>query len=89
MKKLCKKIRMGLIFVALICLLNACTNKDDATRALQNSGYTNIQIDGYGWFACGKDDFYHTKFTATNPVGQQVDGVVCSGLLFKGATIRF
>lgn len=52
-------------------------------------GYKNIQTHGFDLFACSEDDFYSTKFTATNPAGQQVSGVVCSGLIFKGATVRF
>lgn len=77
------------ISVALIILLSACTNSNDATLALSGAGYTDIKTGGYDWFACGEDDFYHTKFTATNPAGDRVNGVVCSGLLFKSATIRF
>lgn len=78
-----------ILFIALALSLTACSNSSDAVRALQGSGYTNIQPGGYDWFACSKDDFYHTKFTATNPAGQTVSGTVCSGLLFKGATVRF
>lgn len=70
-------------------LAAGCTSQSDAQRALSNAGYTDIQAGGYDWFACGKDDFYSTKFTAKNPAGQPVNGVVCSGLLFKSATIRF
>lgn len=78
------------IFIILIAiLLTSCTNKDDAIDALDKSGYTNITTEGYGWFACSKDDFYSTKFTATNPNGKEVSGVVCNGILFKSSTIRF
>ena len=84
---------MKKVFLVVACLfalsLSACSNSEDAYRALSNAGYTNITTKGYDWFACGQDDFYHTKFTATNPSGKQVNGVVCSGLLFKSATIRF
>lgn len=81
------------ILAIAVCLtaltLSACSNSDDAFRALDNAGYTNIAPGGYDWLACGQDDFYHTKFTATNANGKNVKGVVCSGLLFKSATIRF
>ena len=79
----------ALLAICLILLLSACSSPNDATRALQGAGYTNIQTGGYKWFSCGQDDFYHTKFTATNPAGRTVSGVVCSGFLFKDATIRF
>lgn len=73
----------------LTAVLAGCTSQSDAQRALESAGYTEIQSGGYDVFACSKDDFYSTKFTAKNQAGQQVNGVVCSGLLFKGATIRF
>lgn len=69
--------------------LGGCSSPVDAERALTGMGYKNIQTYGFDLFACSEDDFYSTKFTATNPAGQQVSGVVCSGLIFKGATVRF
>lgn len=78
-----------MISVALMLAVSACTNSEDAHRALRNSGYTDIQTGDYAFFACGRDDFYHTKFTAKNQQGQFVSGVVCSGLFLKGATVRF
>lgn len=77
-----------MIIITALSLLTACTNEADTVRALQNSGYTDIKPGGYAWLSCGKDDFYHTEFTAVNPAGKQVKGVVCSGL-FKDATVRF
>lgn len=70
-------------------LLAACTNPTDATKALDDLGFTEIQIGGYAWFACSKDDFYHTSFTAKNPQGKIVTGTVCSGMWFKNSTVRF
>lgn len=69
--------------------LGGCSNPQDAERALTGAGYSNIQTHGFDLFACSDSDFYSTKFTATNPAGKPVSGVVCSGLLFKNATIRF
>ena len=57
--------------------------------ALRDAGYTDISTGGYGLFSCGRDDFYSTKFTATNIYGNKINGVVCSGLIFKGSTIRY
>jgi len=77
----------------LICLLFAtligCTNQNDAVNALQDAGFTNIQLTGYNFFACSKDDTYSTGFIAINPQGRVVKGTVCSGLIFKNSTIRF
>ena len=80
--------------IVLVCIallaLSACSDESDAVHALTSAGYTNIQTKGYaGPFACSKDNFYSTSFTATNPAGMIVDGVVCSGLAFKASTIRF
>lgn len=88
-----KTLKMRLKTVVAVCfivgLCAACSSPEDARRALTGAGYSNIETHGYDFFACGQDDFYHTKFSATNPQGKRVDGVVCSGLLFKSATIRF
>jgi len=81
-----KKIIFALIVATMFC---ACSNSQDAERVLQENGFTNIQTTGYSFFACGKDDFFSTGFTATSVNGSQVSGTVCSGLLFKGSTIRF
>jgi len=83
------KIKALIGLSLLTAVLAGCTNSEDANRALSNAGYTDIRTGGYAWLDCSKDDFYHTEFTAGNPNGQQVAGVVCSGLLFKSATIRF
>ena len=82
-----KKI-IGAILLAAI-LFTGCTSKEDAEKALKNQGFTNVNVTGYSFFACSKDDFYHTGFTAVNPQGNTVEGTVCSGLLFKGSTIRW
>lgn len=79
-----------ILFLALIAVaLSACSNSNDAHRALTGAGYTDIETHGWSPFACGEDDFFKTKFTATNPAGQRTKGTVCSGLIFKNATIRF
>lgn len=82
-----------LLSAIAVCLLvgglSACSDSSTAKEALTKAGYSNIKIQGHSWFACSDDDFYSTKFTATNPVRKQVSGTVCNGLLFKNATIRF
>ncbi len=74
---------------AVLLLATACTNNNDAMRVLQENGFTDIQMTGYNWFACSKDDTYHSGFTAKSVTGVQVSGTVCQGLLFKNSTIRF
>lgn len=79
--------RMTMLLACLV--LAACTSENDAERALRAEGFTDIQYTGYSWFACSKDDFYHSGFRAKNREGKTVEGVVCSGLVFKNATIRY
>lgn len=80
---------MKAILIAAIAAitLTGCTDEDGARHALDVSGYTSIEIKGYGWTGCGKDDSFHTRFSAIGPSGKPVEGVVCSGF-FKGGTIR-
>lgn len=69
--------------------LSACSDAPTAKRTLEKAGYTDIQTTGHKFFTCGEDDTFSTGFRAKNPRGDTVEGAVCSGLLFKGATIRF
>jgi len=67
--------------------LSACTNEGKTYDVLRKAGYTDIKVGGWAPFSCSEDDVFKTKFTATNPTGQTVEGVVCAGW-FKGGTIR-
>lgn len=77
-----------LIIAAIIALLCACTDPNGATKALQANGYKDVQITGYDFFSCSKDDFYCTGFIATAQNGERVEGAVGGGLVLKGRTIR-
>lgn len=83
------KTNMKNILIALLAVtaLAGCSSSNDAKKALEGAGYTNIQTHGYSFFGCSEDDTFKTKFTATGPTGKPVEGVVCSGWL-KGGTIR-
>lgn len=78
-----------LLLAVLALSLTACSNSNDAVKALEAQGFTDIQTTGHSFFACSKDDFYSTGFVATNPQGKRVKGTVCSGFLFKNATVRW
>lgn len=85
-----KTVKFALAVVALtLCAVtvSACTNKPDARRILVAEGYTDIEMTGYAWLKCSDDDTVKTKFRAKKN-GRTVTGAVCSGLWFKGATIR-
>jgi hypothetical protein len=79
-----------IMIAALLILLTACSDGDAAMHALRGAGYTNVEITGFKFFGCGKDDTFTTGFDAKGPTGEHVSGVVCSGfgLFSKGATIR-
>ncbi|MGC0154827.1 hypothetical protein ACPRNU_20410 [Chromobacterium vaccinii] len=76
-----------LVLVAVLAL-SACSDGDAARKALNGAGYTNIKITGWKPLGCSKDDSFTTGFEARGPTGMQVEGVVCSSMMFKGATIR-
>lgn len=77
-----------LIIALLASFALACTAPDATKETLRKSGYKDIQTGGYNVFACGRDDNFATEFTATNPAGERVSGVVCCGL-WKNCTVRF
>jgi hypothetical protein len=81
---------MKTLIAILLCsiLLTACSGASTSRVLLEEQGYSNVEIQGYNVFACSEDDFYRYNFTATNPNGKPVKGVVCSAPL-KGSTIRF
>ena len=72
----------------LLSLLFSCIDESSSKRVLEQQGYEDIQITGYRWLSCSKNDFYHTGFKAKTTNGPEITGVVCEGLLFKGNTIR-
>lgn len=86
-----KKFILGLISVIGLTLLMGCSNADKTRQTLVASGFTQIETKGWSFMGmgCGKDDTYCTKFTAVNPLGMKVSGVVGCGLFVKGCTVRF
>ena len=68
--------------------LCSCTDESSSRHALESSGYTDIQITGWEPFSCLDSDTFATGFTAKNPQGTSVSGVVCCGWM-KNCTIRF
>lgn len=78
---------IALLFVTVAP--RCCTRPDDATRLLQQQGFSNVEITGWRPFMAGKDDTVSTGFEATAPNGEQVSGAVTGGFFFKGSTVRF
>ena len=80
---------MKFIIVFLAISITACTDSNGTRSVLQSNGMTDISITGYQFFGCSKEDIVRTGFKATSISGQKVEGVVCSGILFKNSTIRY
>jgi hypothetical protein len=81
----------ALLIIAIILFAlssSGCTDEQSSVRTLRNAGYSDIEVGGYEMFACSDSDTFSTKFTATNPRGERVNGVVCCGWL-KHGTVRF
>lgn len=81
-------MRPAILILLLAIAAAGCTSPKSAERALSGAGYTDVQTTGWRFIGCGSSDWYHTGFVATDPTGKRVSGVVCSGLLYKGSTIR-
>jgi len=86
-------MKLGLIVLA--AFLTACTNDNEAVKALSDNGFSNITITDRGgvfagWAGCDSKDgnWYHAD--ATNPAGRPVHMLVCCGsaMSFKGCTVR-
>ena len=85
------------IFAAIIFLALAgsglLVHERIASNALAIQGFSDIQITNRAWFlvglrGCDEKDSVRFDATATNPLGKRVSLYVCSGWIFKGATIR-
>jgi hypothetical protein len=79
---------VALVLVFVLALIVGVTNEPVATRVLTDEGISEIHFTGYDMWGCSDDDWYHTGFTGVHN-GRPVSGVVCSGLFFKGNTIRY
>ena len=80
--------RIILLCATALAILS-CTDTEGARKVLESQGFRNIEITGYNFFGCGKDDAVHTGFSATGLDGNPIEGTVCSGLIFKGSTVRY
>jgi hypothetical protein len=77
-----------LLVVALI-LVGCAPDTEEVRNAIDNQGFTDIQVGDPAYFACGEDDGNGGRyFSAKNSNGKTVHGVVCCGWS-KGCTIRW
>jgi len=82
----------GLMLAAVLILVfvvpSGCTQPEKATKLLEKSGYTDIEITGWRPFMKSEDEMFSTGFKAISPSGSLVSGAVTAGF-WKGSTIRF
>lgn len=74
--------------LGIALLLSGC-GEQEAVRAIEAYGFTNIRLTGVVLWGCGEHDsiFYNTKFDATAVNGKPIHGVACGGIL-KSWTVR-
>ena len=84
-----KKAAVALSTLIALLVVGGCTKPDDSKRLLESQGLKDVKITGYNIFGCSDDDSFHTGFEAIGVDGRKVEGTVCSGMFFKGATIRY
>lgn len=93
MKNIIPFLQVTGVALAAVCTIafgpRACTRPEQATRLLEQQGYTDIRITGWRPMMAGKDDNVSTGFEATAPNGEKVSGAVTGGMIFKGSTVRF
>ena len=78
-----------ILLILTLLILTGCTSNNDTISTLEKAGYTNINVGEWDAFGCSDDDFYSTRFTATNSLNNTVEGTVCCGLMMKRCTIRY
>lgn len=80
---------MNKLFLFTIFLVG-CTTDSERIDALKSYGFTDIQLTGYEFFGCSKEET-GTSFIAKNSNERKVSGIVCCGNFGsgKGCTVRF
>lgn len=83
---------VGASILGLTYARGAFAREETAIRTLETAGYSKIHITDHswafiGWRGCDANDAAKFTATAVNPVGKEVELIVCTGL-FKGGTVR-
>lgn len=79
---------LGVAVMALVGLTACTIQPERRVAAIEAHGFTNVELDGWAWFACAEDDTYSYAFKALDARGRPVEGALCSGWALKGATVR-
>ena len=85
-------IVLGFVFGGVWCNCVGLPAGDSARETLESAGYEDIELGTPHRYQCGKSDEFSNSFTATNPRGKRVEGIVCcgwsAGCVGKACTIR-
>jgi hypothetical protein len=89
----CAIAAVALGIATLIFLPGIYVRQDRVALAVENQGFTSVEIVDksvvfVGWKGCGSGDDAAFNVRATNAQGKRVDLVACAGWHFKGVTIR-
>jgi hypothetical protein len=81
-----------LLFILVFCR-GAFVDEEIAYSSSETQGYTNVKVIDHSWFlvglqGCSAHDAARFTVKAVNPAGREVEYYICSGWLFKGATLR-
>lgn len=80
---------VGAIIAVMIGMAEGCQKTQASRETLRTLGYTDIQLTGVSYFACGKGDSSCVGFTAKAPYTNiPIKGAVGCGYWFKGCTVR-
>lgn len=84
----------GVVTLIAAVLFATCDRQADTQaplRALETMGFRNARIVDSAfigaWNGCGEHEVSYSA-RAENPAGQQVDVVVCCGVVMKACTVR-
>lgn len=91
-----KKVFLTLMVCLSLLVLTSCgafVSEDHVIKAVGKQGYRNVKIQAkhiffVSWRGCSKSDDACFDALATNPLGQEVDILICAGWPFKGVTVR-
>jgi hypothetical protein len=84
---------VAIIIFFLAIFRGTMVDEKVAYQAAEIQGYSNVEVVDHAWFfvglrGCSSHDAARFTVKATNPAGKDVEYYVCSGWIFKGATIR-
>ena len=69
-------------------LLTACPATEDQVKdTLTAMGFTDMERTQFAIWECAKGEI-GSHFTARNPAGAPISGVVCCGWMYKVCTVR-